>query len=52
MVNFSQERLIVVNNPLVLIQAAQNQKQTNAGGLPKLLNLKIDAKIMLTTNID
>ena len=38
--------------PLVLIQAAQNHKQTNAGGLPKLLNLKIDAKIMLTTNTD
>ena len=38
--------------PLALIQAAQNQKQTNTGGLPKLLKLKIGAKLMLTVNID
>ena len=37
---------------LVFFQAAQNQKQTNAGGLPKLLNLKIGAKVILTANID
>ena len=30
--------------PLALIQAAQNQKQTNTGGLAKLLKLKIGAK--------
>ena len=34
--------------PLTLIQATQNQKQTNAGGLAKLLKLKIGAKVMLT----
>ena len=39
-------------NPLALIQAAQNQKQTNARGLEKFLMLKIGAKIMLTVNID
>ena len=31
-----------------LIQAAQNQKQTNKGSLVKLLKLKIGAKVMLT----
>ena len=36
---------------LTLIQAAQNQKQTNTG-LAKFLNLKIGAKVMLTVNID
>ena len=35
-----------------MIQAAQNQKQTNTGGLAKLLQLKIGAKGMLTVNID
>ena len=30
--------------PLALIQAAQNQKQTNTRGLAKLLKLKIGAK--------
>ena len=38
--------------PLALIQAAQNQKQANTGGLAKLLMLKICAKVMLTNNID
>ena len=38
--------------PLALIQAAQNQKQTNAGGLAKLLKLKIGANVMLIVNID
>ena len=38
--------------PLALIQAAQNQKQTNTGGYAKLLKLKIGAKVMLTANID
>ena len=38
--------------PLPLIQAAQNQKQTNTGGLAKLPKLKIGAKVMLTVNID
>ena len=37
---------------LALIQAAQNQKQTNKGGLEKLLKLKIGAKVMLGVNID
>ena len=30
--------------PLVMIEAAQNQKQTNTGGIAKLLKLKIRAK--------
>ena len=38
--------------PLALIVAAQNQNQANTGGLPKLLKLKIGAKVMLTVNID
>ena len=38
--------------PLALIQAAQNQKQTNTGGFQNLLKLKVGAKIMLTINID
>ena len=33
--------------PFSMIQAAQNQKQTNTGGLGKLLLLKIDAKTVL-----
>ena len=37
---------------LALIQAAQNQKKTNTGGLAKLLKLKIDAKVMSSVNID
>ena len=38
--------------PLTLIQAAQNQKQTNTASLAKLVKLKIGAKVMLTVNID
>ena len=38
--------------PLALIQAAENQKQTNTGGLGKLLKLKIGAKLILAVNID
>ena len=37
---------------LAMIEAAQNQKQTNTGGLAKLLELKIGAKVMLTVNVD
>ena len=37
---------------LALIQAPQNQKQTNTGGLSKQLKLKISAKVMLKVNID
>ena len=37
---------------LALMQAAQNQKQTNTGGLAKFLKLKIGVKAMLTVNID
>ena len=38
--------------PLALIQAEQNQKETNIGGLAKLSKFKIGAKVMLTVNID
>ena len=38
--------------PLSTVQAAQNQKQTNAGVSAKLLKLKIGAKVVLTVNID
>ena len=38
--------------PLAKIQAVQNQKQTNKGGLGKSLKLIIDAKVMLTVNLD
>ena len=37
---------------LAMTEATQNQKQTNTGGLAKLLNLKIGAKVMLTVNVD
>ena len=37
---------------LATSQAAQNQKQTNTGGLAKFLKLKIGAKVMLTVNLD
>ena len=37
---------------LALKQVAQNQKQTNTGGLAMLLKLKIGAKVMLAVNID
>ena len=37
--------------PSAFIQATQNQKQTNTGGLAKLLKLKIGANVILT-NID
>ena len=38
--------------PLPIIQAAQNQKQTNTRGLGNLIHLKIDAKVILTTDIN
>ena len=38
--------------PLATIQVAHDQKQTNTGGLAKLLKLKIGAKVMLTVNLD
>ena len=55
-VDFTQQKLmtkfhITVNTHWVLI-TAKNQKQTNTGGLEKLLKLKIGAKVMLTLNVD
>ena len=38
--------------PFSIIQAAQNQKQTNIGVLAKPLQLKIGDKVILTINID
>ena len=38
--------------PVVLIQAAQNQNQTNTRGLTKFRKLKTCPKVMLTVNID
>ena len=37
---------------LAMIPPAQNQKQTNTGGLTKLLKLKIGPKVVLTVNVD
>ena len=37
---------------LAAIQTAQNQKETNRGGLEKLLKLKTGAKVLLTVNLD
>ena len=34
-----------------MIEAAQNQKQTNKGGLANLLKLKIGTEVMLTVNV-
>ena len=38
--------------PQEVIAAAQNRKQTDTGGLAKVLELKVGARIMLTVNID
>ena len=38
--------------PLAMIEAAQNQKQTNTGGLSKFLKLKIHAKVMFPVYVD
>ena len=38
--------------PLAIIKSAHNQKQAYTGDLGKLLKLKINAKIILTVNID
>ena len=38
--------------PLAMIEASQNQKQTNTGGLTKLLKLKIGARVTLIVNVD
>lgn len=38
--------------PLSTIQAALNQKQTNAGGLAKLFELRIGEKVILLVNLD
>ena len=35
-----------------MILAAQNQKQTNTGGLAKLFKLNIGAKVILSVNVD
>ena len=40
------------NYTVTLIQAAQNQTQTNTGGLAQLLKLKIGAELLLTINVD
>lgn len=39
-------------HPLTEIKAARNLKQTNAGGLAKLLKVKIGAKVMVTVNLE
>ena len=38
--------------PLATIEAAQNQKLTNKGGLAKFFKLKINVKVTLTVNLD
>ena len=38
-------------HPLALIQAAQNQKETNKGSLVKVLKLKIGLKVIIAVNI-
>ena len=40
------------NSNKYLINAAQNQKLTNTGGLAKTLELKIGSRVMLTVNFD
>ena len=34
------------------IMAAQNRKQSETGGLARLLTLKLESKVLLTVNID
>ena len=43
---------ITANFAAALFQVLQNQKQTNTGGLTKLLKFKIDAKVILAANVD
>lgn len=38
--------------PFFVIKPAQNQQQTNTGGIAKLLQQKIVAKVMLIVNMD
>ena len=38
--------------PLALVQAAQNQKQTNTVGSAKFLKLKVSAKVKSAVNTD
>ena len=38
--------------PMIAIQDAQNQKQTNTGDIAKLLKLNVGVKVMLAVNID
>ena len=40
------------NYTVTLIQAAQNQTQTNTGGLAQLLKLKIGAELLSTITVD
>ena len=54
MTKFQITQQVPSQYPAALIQAAQNHKQTNTGDLPKFmqkLNVKIDAKVVLTVNI-
>ena len=38
--------------PLIMIEAAQNQKKTNTADLGKFIKFKIGAKVMFTVNVD
>ena len=38
--------------PFATIEATQNKKQTNTGGLAKFLKLIFGAKVMLTVTLD
>ena len=38
--------------PAALISLAQNKKQSETGGLPKCLELKVGAKVMVTVTVD
>ena len=39
-------------HPETLISLAQNKKQSEIGGLAKCLELKVDAKVIVTVNVD
>ena len=45
-------QITVDNWLLATTKDGQNQKQANKGSLAKVLKLQIDAKVMLTVNLD
>ena len=43
---------VLKNSKMLEIREAQNQKQSETGGLTSLLELKVNFRVMLSTNIN